>query len=108
MNKIRWGLFGAGILLDRWLKGFRQTEDAEIAGIASRTMETAQRQAARYGIAEAMTYDEMLARKDIDIMYIAVPHTAHKALAIRAMEAGFPVLVEKPAAVIRAAVLRCI
>lgn len=43
MNKIRWGLFGAGILLDRWLKGFRQTEDAEIAGIASRTMETAQR-----------------------------------------------------------------
>lgn len=99
MNKIRWGLFGAGILLDRWLKGFRQTEDAEIAGIASRTMETAQRQAARYGIAEAMTYDEMLARKDIDIMYIAVPHTAHKALAIRAMEAGFPVLVEKPAAV---------
>ena len=99
MKKIRWGLFGAGILLDRWLNGFRQVEDAEIAGIASRTLETARRQAKRYGIADAMTYDEMLERKDIDVMYIAVPHTAHKDLAIRAMEAGFPVLVEKPGAV---------
>ena len=32
-------------------------------------------------------------------MYIAVPHSAHKDLAIRAMNAGFHVLVEKPATV---------
>ena len=99
MEKIRWGLLGAGVILDRWLKGFRQIEDAEIAGIASRTRETAEKQAARYGIENAMTYDELLQRKDIDIMYIPVPHPYHKELAMRAMKAGFPVLVEKPAAV---------
>ncbi len=99
MEKFRWGLLGAGVILDRWLKGFRQVENASIAGIASRTRETAERQAARYGIGDAMTYDELLARKDIDVMYIPVPHPAHKELAIRAMEAGFPVLVEKPAGV---------
>ena len=50
MKKYRWGLLGAGVILDRWMKGFRQVEDAEIAGIASRTRETAERQAAKYGI----------------------------------------------------------
>ena len=99
MKKYRWGLLGAGVILDRWLKGFRQVEDAEIAGIASRTRETAERQAAKYGICDALSYDELLARKDIDVMYIPVPHPAHRELAIRAMEAGFPVLVEKPAGV---------
>ena len=99
MKKIRWGLLGAGVLLERWMKGFAQVEDAEIAAVASRTPETAKRVAGRFGIADALTYDEILKRDDIDMMYIPVPHTAHKELAIRAMEAGFPVLVEKPAAV---------
>ena len=99
MRKIRWGLLGAGVLLERWMKGFRQVEDAEIAAIASRTPETARRMADRFGIEDALSYDEIVKRDDIDIMYIPVPHTAHKELAIRAMEAGFPVLVEKPAAV---------
>ena len=99
MKRTRWGLLGAGILLDRWMKGFAQVEDAEITAIASRTPETARRMADRFGIGDALSYDEILKRDDIDVMYIPVPHTAHKDLAIRAMEAGFPVLVEKPAAV---------
>ena len=99
MKKTRWGLLGAGILLDRWMKGFQQVEDAEAAAIASRTPETARRMADRFGIKDALSYDEILKRDDIDVMYIPVPHPAHKELAIRAMEAGFPVLVEKPAAV---------
>ena len=99
MEKIRWGLLGAGQILDRWLNGFRQVEDAEIAGIASRTRESARKQAEKHGIRDAMVYDALLERKDIDVMYIPVPHPAHKDLAIRAMEAGFHVLVEKPAAV---------
>ena len=99
MRKTRWGLLGAGMLLERWMKGFQQVEEAEIAAIASRTPETARRMADRFGIADALSYDEILKRDDIDIMYIPVPHPAHKELAVRAMESGFPVLVEKPAAV---------
>ncbi len=98
-KKIRWGMLGAGAILDRWMKGAVQVEGAEVAAVASRTVETAGRQAEKFGIPSALTYDEILKRKDIDIMYIPVPHTAHKELAIRAMNAGFPVLVEKPAGV---------
>ena len=59
MKKIRWGLLGAGVLLERWMKGFAQVEDVEIAAVASRTPETAKRVAGRFGIADALTYDEI-------------------------------------------------
>ena len=99
MQRIRWGLIGAGGLLPRWMNGAKQTDEIEIPAIASRNRETARRRASEYSIPDAMTYEEILERRDLDVLYILTPHTAHKDLAIRAMEAGFPVVVEKPAAV---------
>lgn len=98
-KKLKWGLLGAGALLDRWMQGAVQADDMEIAAVASRTRTTAKRQAEKWNIPEALTYDEMLARSDFDVLYIPVPHTAHKELAIRAMDTGHNVLVEKPGAV---------
>lgn len=96
---IRWGLLGAGAIIDRWIHGARMVEDMQIVAVASRTPESARRMADKYGIPEVNTYSELLARPDIDVVYIPVPHTAHKALAIQAMNAGKSVLVEKPGAV---------
>lgn len=98
-RKIRWGLLGAGKILYRWMKGAAQAEDMEIVAVASRTPERARKMAETFGIPEAVSYEEMLAREDIDIVYIPVPHTAHKELALRAMKAGKAVLVEKPAGI---------
>lgn len=98
-RKIRWGLLGAGKILDRWMKGARQIEDMEIVAVASRTRENAAKMAEKFQIPEVLTYEEMLVRKDIDIVYIPVPHTAHMELAMKAMEAGKSVLVEKPAGI---------
>lgn len=77
-RKIRWGLLGAGNILHRWMKGVRQVEDMEIAAVSSRTKERAQLMAETFQIPEALTYEELLAREDIDIVYIPVPHPAHK------------------------------
>ena len=96
---VRWGLLGAGNILNRWMNGARQPEGMEIAAVASRTRERAEKMAQCFNIPEAVSYDELLERKDIDVVYIPVPHTAHKELAIRAMEAGKGVLVEKPAGI---------
>jgi predicted dehydrogenase len=98
-RKIRWGLMGAGKIVDRWIKGVMQVDGMEIAAVASRNIETARKTAKAYGIESALTYEEMALREDIDIVYIPVPHMAHKELAILAMEHGKAVLVEKPAAV---------
>lgn len=98
-NKIRWGLMGAGNIVERWIKGARQLDDMEIVAVASRTQQTAMKAAKKYDIPYAVTYEELAERDDIDVVYIPVPHTAHKQLAILAMEHGKSVLVEKPAAV---------
>jgi predicted dehydrogenase len=95
-NKIRWGLMGAGAIVERWIKGARQLEDMEIVAVASRTKETAVKASQKYNIPEAMTYEELAVREDIDVVYIPVPHMAHKTLAILAMNHGKSVLVEKP------------
>lgn len=90
---------GAGEILNRWMKGAQQVEDMEIVAVASRSRERALKMAQRFHIPEAISYEELLSREDIDVVYIPVPHTAHRELAIRAMEAGKGVLVEKPAAI---------
>jgi predicted dehydrogenase len=99
-GKIRWGLMGAGLIVSRWINGARQLEDEmEIAAVASRSKATARGAAERYGIPEALSYEALARREDIDAVYIPVPHPAHRALAQLAMEHGKAVLVEKPAAV---------
>ena len=37
-GKIRWGLLGAGAILNRWMKGAVQVEDMEFVAVAYRTM----------------------------------------------------------------------
>ena len=96
---VRWGLLGAGSIIDRWIKGARQVDDMQIVAVASRTAESAQRMADKYDIPEVVSLDEMVARDDIDVVYVPVPHPFHKELTIKALEAGKAVLVEKPAAV---------
>lgn len=90
---------GAGSILQQWMKGAAQIDDMEVVAVASRTKETAEKQAAEWGIKAALSYEEMLADPEIDVCYIPVPHTAHKDLAMKAMKTGKNVLVEKPAAV---------
>lgn len=98
-GKIRWGLLGAGAILNRWMKGAVQVEDMEIVAVASRTMETVRRMANQFSIPNALSYEELLERDDVDAVYMPVPHAGHKELALKAMKAGKHVLVEKPAAV---------
>jgi predicted dehydrogenase len=98
-RKIKWGIMGAGSIVDKWICGARQWSDMEIVAIASRTIESAQKMSQKHNILEALKYETLVKRADIDIVYIPVPHTAHKELAIMAMEHGKSVLVEKPAAV---------
>lgn len=98
-RNIRWGLLGAGMILNRWMNAVNYVEDMEVAAVASRTIDTARHMAQKFGIPDALSYEELLAREDIEVVYIPVPHVAHKELALRAMEAGKHVLVEKPATV---------
>jgi predicted dehydrogenase len=90
----RWGIAGTGGMAEAFVPDFEHVPDAEVVAVGSRSRERAAAFAATYGIEGAHTYGELV-RADIDVLYVATPHPQHHALALAAIEAGVPVLVEK-------------
>ncbi len=99
---IKWGIMGSGSIVDRWMRGAVQCDGMEIMAIASRNPGHARQKAEKYHIPLSGSYEQIAKMPEIQVVYIAALHTAHKELAILAMEHGKSVLVEKPAAVNRA------
>lgn len=75
---------------------FPAADDAELVAVGSRRPESAQAFAREHGAARAHgSYRELLADPEVDVVYLATPHPQHHRLALAAVEAGKPLLVEK-------------
>ncbi|HEY5810144.1 MAG TPA: Gfo/Idh/MocA family oxidoreductase [Povalibacter sp.] len=97
MTRFRWGIFGTGAISAKFVAGLATANDAEAVFIASRTLEKAQRFAAGTGIPRAIAgYAQAAAQGQVDAIYVATPPSEHAAHALLCIEAGIPVLVEKP------------
>lgn len=100
----RWGILGAaGIARKNW-QAIRHAPNATLTAVASRDAERARqfvRQCQGHVPFEAppqvcASYEELLARNDVDAVYLPLPTVPRKRWAIRAAEAGKHILVEKP------------
>lgn len=99
MAPVRFGILGAGSIATRVMRDLPTAVQVEVTCVAARELARAQAFAARFGIATALgSYEELVARVDVDVVYIATPHPLHKQQALLAMRAGKHVLCEKPAA----------
>src|SRR5207249_3363718 len=98
MPKVRWGVLGvAGIAVNKVIPAMQQGVDTEITAIASRELAKAQRAARALGITKAYgSYEELLADREIDVIYNPMPNHLHVPWSIKAAEAGKHVLCEKP------------
>ncbi|WP_426446097.1 Gfo/Idh/MocA family protein [Paenibacillus sp. S-38] len=92
------GVIGAASILPRvLLEPVRDIGHLRVLGIASRTRSRAQRVADEYGIPLVFdSYEELLACREIDWVYILLSNHLHAEWTIKAAEAGKHVLVEKP------------
>ncbi len=97
-KKVRWGIIGPGGIAQAFRDGVKQAAHGELVAIATRNPD-------KPGLAETFPgarivhgYEALLADREVDAIYIAVPHTGHAEWAIKAAEAGKHVLVEKPLA----------
>jgi predicted dehydrogenase len=97
MATFRWGIFGTGAVSVKFTADLRHAQDAEASFVASRTLAKAEQFAASLGVNAAISgYSEGAATGGVDAVYIATPPALHKSHALTCIEAGIPVLVEKP------------
>lgn len=100
---LRWGIIGAGGIARVFAQTVPQYSTQVVTAIGSRSLPKAQKFAAELGIPSAYgSYLDLVNSDDVDIVYIATPHSHHAEVALLALQAGKPVLVEKAFTVNRA------
>ena len=93
---MRVGIIGAGWIAEKAAITLNGVHDCEAYAIASRSLEKAEAFASKWGMAKAYgSYGELLADADIDLVYVATPHSHHFDVTREALLAGKPCLVEK-------------
>lgn len=95
---IRMGILGAAKIAPKAvIDPVSRRDDCEIVCVAARDGAKARAYADEHSIPEiAESYEALIARPDIDLIYNALPPNRHADLSIAALEAGKAVLCEKP------------
>jgi len=94
---VRWGLLGAGGIADIVARDIALTAGNVVHAVAARDAERARGFASRFdGCVGRESYEELVADPDVDVVYVSTTHPHHRAHALLAIEAGKPVLIEKP------------
>lgn len=95
MTDIRWGILATGGIAHAFTADLR-TAGLDVVAVGSRSAGSARAFAEQYGIAHAHgSYEALVADPEVDIVYVASPHSHHLAHATLALEAGKHVLIEK-------------
>ncbi|MFJ2647134.1 Gfo/Idh/MocA family protein [Streptomyces sp. NPDC087420] len=93
---VRWGVLATGGIAERFVTEVGELPDAEIVAVGSRRDASAKEFAGRLGIPRAYgSWAGLVADEDVDVVYVATPHSGHRAAAGLALDAGKPVLCEK-------------
>ncbi len=96
-RSVRWGILATGGIAAAFAADLVDLPDAEIVAVASRSRESAEAFADRFGVDRAYgDWASLAADGDVDVVYVATPHVAHRAAAGLCLEAGRNVLCEKP------------
>lgn len=97
MSKYKWGIIGPGSIANQFATALTPIENGELYAVASRSIERAESFAKQYN-AEVVfdNYQALASDPQVDIIYIATPHSHHFQLAKMCLQAGKHVLMEKP------------
>lgn len=95
MKKLKWGILGPGRIARDFAQALNRV-NGEVYAVASRNKERAEKFARENNVKKAYgSYDEIIKDKDIDVVYIATPHSNHYEYIIKSLNNNKHVLCEK-------------
>ncbi|WP_405897486.1 Gfo/Idh/MocA family oxidoreductase [Streptomyces sp. NBC_00727] len=93
---VRWGVLATGGIAATFTADLQAMPGAEVVAVASRSDASARAFAERFGIPRAYgDWAGLVADDEVDVVYVATPHSAHREAAALALAAGKHVLCEK-------------
>ena len=95
--EFRWGIISTGGIAKAFARDLSYLNNHVVKAVGSRSLQSAQDWAIEFPGCKAYgSYEDLVNDPDIDAIYVATPHTSHVANTILALNAGKPVLCEKP------------
>ena len=98
MEKIKFGILGCGTIGDVHARAIAELDTAELVCLCDISETRAKEYAKKYAVKAYTDYEKMLSDGDIDAVALCTPSGMHAEQAIKALEAGKHVLLEKPMA----------
>ncbi len=96
MSDMGFAIVGTGFIAGVIAKAIAEADGARLAVVSSRRQESADEFAAEHGGVGVVGVEALLARDEVQAVYVATPTSAKEAIALAAIEAGKHVLVDKP------------
>jgi predicted dehydrogenase len=96
MKKYKWGILTAGKMSAKFVKALKLLDNVELCAVASRDREKAEKFAAEFGFRKSYSsYEDLAKDPEVDIIYIASPHSHHFEHAMLCLKYKKAVLCEK-------------
>jgi predicted dehydrogenase len=99
VSNFSWAILGPGGIARAFAKDLALLDGHSIGAVGSRSLSKAENFAAEFGGKAYGSYEELVSDPSVDGVYVATPHPGHHGNVIMALNAGKPVLCEKPFAV---------
>ena len=96
----RWGILAPGKIAHKFATGLQFVPGASLHAVGSRNLNRAKEFAAQYHAHKSHgSYEELASDPEVDVIYIATPHSFHMENTLLCLEQGKAVLCEKPLAI---------
>jgi predicted dehydrogenase len=101
VQTVRWGIIGAGSIAKSLCRGVSSSREGhQVIAVGSRDQAKADAFADEFSIPNRHdSYEALVADPEVDVVYVATPHSFHQEHTLLALDAGKPVLCEKPFAI---------
>jgi len=97
MKTIRWGILGAGRIAHKFAADLKLAEGAELIAVGSRSQQSAESFSREFPVKYVHgSYEALAQNGEVDVIYIATPHSYHYENTQLCLQHGKAVLCEKP------------